>query len=74
MTDVVGDVNKIIEAKRPDIRFILIIDGITWTRRVNDLHKLVRLQNEGKIMRIYTTKMVAQFEADLRILKAEYQL
>jgi hypothetical protein len=31
-------------------------------------------QNEGSIMRIYTTKMAAQFEADLRQLKAEYGL
>jgi hypothetical protein len=74
MTDVVGDANKIIEAKRPDISFILVTDGITWARRVNDLRKLVQLQNEGKITRIYTTKMAAQFEADLRTLKAEYQL
>ena len=73
-TDVVGDANKIIEAKRPDTPFILITDGITWMRRINDLRKLVRLQNEGRISRIYTTKMAAQFEADLRQLKAEYKL
>jgi hypothetical protein len=74
MTDVVGDANNIIEAKRPDIPFILITDGITWMRRMNDLRKLIRLQNEGKIMRIYTTKMASQFEADLRQLKVEYKL
>jgi hypothetical protein len=74
MTDVVGDVNKIIEAKRPDVRLILITDGITWMRRMNDLRKLVLLQNEGSIMRIYTTKMFGQFEADLRTLKLEYGL
>lgn len=54
--------------------FILITDGITWMRRVNDLRKLIKLQNEGSISRIYTTKMVAQFEADLRELKREYSL
>ncbi len=74
MTDVVGDANKIIAAKRPDTPFILITDGITWMRRMNDLRKLVKLQNEGSITRIYTTRMAAQFEADLRQLKAEYKL
>lgn len=74
MTDVVGDANKIIEAKRPDIPFILITDGITWVRRTNDLRRLIKLQNEGSIMRIYTTKMANQFVADLRQLKAEYGL
>jgi len=74
MTDVVGDANKIIEAKRPDVPFILITDGITWMRRTNDLRKLVQLQNQGKIMRIYTMKMAVQFQADLEQLKAEYAL
>ncbi len=72
MTDVVGDANKIIRVKRPDTPFILVTDGITWMRRMSDLRKLVKLQNEGSIMRIYTTRMAAQFEADLRQLKAEY--
>jgi len=74
MTDVVGDANNIIAAKRPDIPFILITDGITWMRRMNDLRKLIKLQNDGKIMRIYTMKMAGQFEADLRQLKDEYRL
>lgn len=74
MTDVVGDANKIIDAKRPDTPFILITDGITWMRRISDLRKLVRLQNEGKITRIYTTKMAARFEEDLRTLKREMGL
>jgi len=43
-------------------------------RRLNDLRKLVRLQNDGGIRRIYTTKMAAQFEADLRQLKTEFGL
>jgi DpnII restriction endonuclease len=73
-TDVVGDVNKIIDVKRPDTPFILITDGITWMRRLSDLRKLIKLQNDGHISRIYTTKMAAQFEADLRQLKAELGL
>jgi hypothetical protein len=71
-SDVVGDANKILDAKRPDTPFVLITDGITWMRRMNDLRKLIKLQNEGCISRIYKTKMTAQFEADLRQLKTEY--
>jgi hypothetical protein len=74
MTDVYGDVEKIIQAKRPDVAFILITDGITWMRRLNDLRNLVRMQNEGSILRIYTTKMAAQFKEDLGQLKTEYGL
>ncbi|MBL8175213.1 MAG: hypothetical protein JNK48_11115 [Bryobacterales bacterium] len=74
MTDVLGDVKTIIATKRPDVAFILITDGITWMRRLNDLRNLIRLQNDGKILRIYTTKMAAQFQNDLRQLKKEYGL
>ena len=73
-TDVVGDVNKIIDVKRPDTPFILITDGITWMRRISDLRKLIKFQNDGRITRIYTTKMAAQFEVDLRQLKTELGL
>jgi DpnII restriction endonuclease len=74
MTDVVGDVNNIIAAKRPDTPFMLITDGITWMRRLSDLNKLVQLQNGGQITRIYTTKMAAQFKEDLVTLKAELKI
>ena len=74
MTDVLGDVNKIIDAKRPDTPFMLVTDGITWMRRMSDLAKLVHLQNSGLITRIYTTKMAAQFKFDLETLRAELQV
>lgn len=74
MTDVVGDVNRIIDAKRPDTPFMLVTDGITWMRRLADLNKLVQLQNGGQITRIYTTKMAAQFKQDLETLKAELKI
>jgi len=74
MTDVLGDVNKIIDAKRPDTPFMLVTDGITWMRRISDLKKLVQLQNSGQITRIYTTKMAAQFKMDLETLKVELKI
>lgn len=73
-TDVLGDISRIGNEKRHDTHFLLITDGITWRERTSDLKRLVALQNEGKISRIYTMMMKDQLEADLRQLKAEYGL
>ncbi len=74
MTDVIGDIEKIIAAKRSDTALLLFTDGLTWKQRANDLRKLVASQNIGDITRIYTYAMEAEFEADLRLLKQERDL
>ena len=74
MTDILGDIRTIIAAKRPDTSFLFFTDGITWKQRHSDLRKIVEFQNNGDITRIYTFAMAGQFKADLRILKAEYNL
>ncbi len=74
MTDILGDIRTIIAAKRPDTAFLFFTDGLTWKQRKSDLRKIVEFQNTGDITRIYTYAMAAQFEADLRQLKAEYNL
>jgi hypothetical protein len=74
MTDVLGDIQKIIEAKRADTALLFFTDGLTWNQRKNDLRKIVAHQNAGDITRIYTSAMRDQFEADLRQLKSEYGL
>lgn len=74
MSDVVGDIDAIIRAKRPDTNLLLLTDGITWRRRQSDLRKLVERQNEGLISRIYTTSMADQLEQDLRTLKQEHRI
>jgi hypothetical protein len=74
MTDVIGDIEKIIAAKRPDTAFLFFTDGLTWKQRKNDLRKIVEYQNHGDITRIYTYALVNQFEEDLRELKAENKL
>jgi hypothetical protein len=56
-TDVLGDISRIVEEKRHDTVLLLVTDGITWKQRSNDLRKLIALQNEGKIQRIYTKTM-----------------
>jgi hypothetical protein len=73
-TDVLGDIARIVEQKRHDTHFILVTDGITWKQRSNDLRKLIALQNEGKILKIYTKTMALQLKEDLETLKAELAL
>jgi hypothetical protein len=74
MTDIIGDIEKIIAAKRSDTAFLFFTDGLTWKQRKSDLRKIVQYQNNGDITRIYTYAMAQQFEADLKQLKQEYRL
>jgi hypothetical protein len=74
MTDIIGDIEKIIAAKRPDTAFLFFTDGLTWKQRQSDLKKIVDYQNDGGITRIYTYGMADKFEADLVQLKQEYGL
>jgi hypothetical protein len=71
MTDIIGDIEKIIAAKRADTAFLFFTDGVTWKQRRSDLRKIVEYQNHGDITRIYTYAMTEVFEADLRQLKDE---
>jgi len=72
ITDVIGDIEKIIKAKRHDTVLLFFTDGITWNQRPSDLAKIMKMQNEGFIARIYTIATADQFEQDLRTLKAEF--
>jgi hypothetical protein len=74
MTDIIGDLDAIIDAKRHDTALLFVTDGTTWKARPSDLRKIVRRQNEGKITRIYTTKMREQFLDDLKVLKQEFRI
>lgn len=73
-TDVLGDIARIVEQKRHDTVFILVTDGVTWKQRSNDLRKLIALQNEGKILRIYTKSMAQDLRDDLETLRSENEL
>ena len=53
---------------------LFFTDGLTWEQRKSDLRKIVGLQNNGGITRIYTSAMADRFEGDLRQLKGEYRL
>jgi len=71
MTDIIGDIEQIMRAKRPDTALLFFTDGMTWKQRKSDLRKIVEFQNAGGITRIYTYAMAEQFETDLRQLKSE---
>lgn len=68
-TDVIGDIEKIVSAKRHDTYFLLVTDGITWNLRVNDLRKIVDYQNAGYIYRVYTRMMQNELLDDLTSFK-----
>ena len=74
MSDIIGDLDAIIDAKRHDTALLFVTDGMTWKARLSDLRRIVQRQNEGKITRIYTTKMREIFLDDLRTLKSEFGL
>ena len=73
-SDVIGDVNRIISEKRHDSILLLFTDGTTWRERESDFRKLVALQNQGYIYKIYTKKMANEFSDDLRMIKLEKNL
>ncbi len=68
-TDVLGDIFRIVEQRRDDTAFLLVTDGISWKARQSDLRKIIKLQNEGKIRRIYTMAMARELRDDLISLK-----
>lgn len=74
MTDIIGDVDAIIDNKRHDTAFLFVTDGLSWKARLSDLRKIVRRQNNGEITRIYTMQMRQEFLDDLRTLKQEMGL
>ena len=73
-TDILGDIARIVKEKREDTHLLLVTDGETWKTRQNDLRKLVDMQNQGLIARIYTQKMADELVADLGQLRQDHAL
>ncbi len=71
MSDVIGDLNLIVKNKRHDTALLFLTDGVTWMQRKADLRKIVDMQNQGMITRIYTTRMRDLFRRDLETLKRD---
>jgi len=66
LTDVLGDVRKIIEAKAPHTYFFVVTDGRGWRRRTGDLEKLVAFQREGSIDMIFTRARLSELQDCVR--------
>lgn len=73
-TDVIGDLRAIVNAKRPDTILVFFTDGLTWRQRQSDLRKVIAMQNEGLVSRIYTRAMAGQFSEDLAVWKEQFGL
>ena len=70
LTDVLGDVLKILQAKDPETRFFVVTDGIGWYRRISDLKKLVEHHHRGEIAMIYTRKTLPRLKEEIRRIMA----
>lgn len=74
MSDIIGDLDAIIDTKRHDTTLLFVTDGLTWKARLSDLKKIVERQNEGKIARIYTTNLRELFLEDLMSLRQQIDM
>lgn len=66
LTDVLGDVLKILQAKDRETHFFFVTDGIGWRRRLSDLKKLVEHHQRGEIEMIYTRRTLPQLQEEIR--------
>jgi len=66
LTDYLGDVLKVAEAKEYHMYFFLVTDGRGWHNRRSDLQKLVAQQNSGVIDMIYTRARLRQLAHDVK--------
>ena len=54
LTDVLGDILKVLKAKDENSHYFFVTDGIGWHRRLSDLKKIVEHHQHGNIEMIYT--------------------
>jgi hypothetical protein len=66
LTDFLGDVLKIKQAKGYHTYFFVVTDGRGWFNRESDLKHLVKLHEDGTIEMIYTRARLAQLADDVR--------
>jgi hypothetical protein len=68
LTDVLGDILKILQVKDPDTHFVFVTDGIGWYRRLSDLRKIVEYHHRGDIGMIYTRQTISQLRSYIQEL------
>lgn len=68
LTDFLGDVLKIGQAKEYHMYFFLVTDGRGWYNRQSDLRKIIDYHNEGLVDMIYTRARIPQLAADVKYI------
>jgi hypothetical protein len=66
LTDFLGDVLKIGQAKKYHMYFFVVTDGRGWHNRHSDLQRLIDFQNEGLVDMIYTRSELPRLASDVR--------
>jgi hypothetical protein len=68
LTDFLGDIGKIIDAKESRMYFFVVTDGRGWSNRKSDLQHVVEKQHQKYIDMIYTTSRLDQLAKDVRYI------
>lgn len=66
LTDFLGDVLKIKQAKGYHTYLFVVTDGRGWFNRQSDLKRLLQLHQEGVVEMIYTRARLPQLAEDVR--------
>lgn len=66
LTDFLGDILKIAQAKDFHMYFLLVTDGRGWHHRISDLRRIVEYHHEKLIDMIYTRARLADLAAVVR--------
>lgn len=65
LTDFLGDIRKIIDAKESRTCFFVVTDGRGWMHRNSDLQHMINHQHLKDIDMIYTSARLAQLAKDI---------
>jgi len=66
LTDVLGDILKVLGTKDEDAHYFFVTDGIGWYRRLSDLKKIVEYHQRRDIKMIYTTSTLPELKEAIR--------
>lgn len=66
LTDVLGDILKVLRVKDNDAHYFFVTDGIGWYRRLSDLKKIVEHHQQGNIEMIYTMSTLPDLKEAIR--------
>jgi hypothetical protein len=66
LTDILGDIGKIILAKESQMYFFVVTDGRGWAHRTSDLQHVVDHQHVKDVDMVYTSSRLAQLAQDVK--------